>query len=139
MSAITEFLFPAPARRSAGSIVGWWESRRLKYNLIVGGAGVVSLAVVRLITLLPPAVHPFPAPFLQIVARPILVFAVLANVCYTLGPTVEVAAEKLWGRKVLPLGPSLFRMGLTFSVGLAFLPTLLIVFDWVFRIVGAIL
>ena len=138
MSAITEFLFPAPARRTAGAIVGWWESRRLKYNLIVGGAGVTSLAAVWVVSMLPPGPHIPPAGFWVSVWQPVVVFAVLANVCYTLGPTVEVIAEKLWGRQLLPVGPSLFRMGLTFSVGLAFLPTLLVVFAWVFRIVHAI-
>ena len=138
MSAITEFLFPAPARRTSGAILGWWESRRLKYNLIVGGAGVFSLAVVRLVSALPPGTHQLPGPFLSLVWRPVLVFALMANVCYLLGPTVEVMAEKLWGRRVLPVGPSLFRMGLTFSVGLALLPTLLVIFGWVFRMVSAI-
>jgi hypothetical protein len=139
MSAITEFLFPAPARRTVGGIVSWWESRRLTYNLIVGGAGVLSLAAVRMISLLPPGAHPLPQPFLEVVWRPVLVFAVLANVCYTFGPTLEVLLEKLWRRQMLPVGPSLFRMGLTFSVGLTLLPTLLVVFEWVLRIVHAIL
>jgi hypothetical protein len=33
----------------------------------------------------------------------------------------------------------LYRMGLTFSVGLALLPTLLVGIDWLFRIVRVIL
>ena len=136
MSALTEFLFPAPARRTVGSIVGWWESRRLTYNVIVGTAGVVSLGVVTTILHLPPKALPIAVlpPW-----QPIVVFAVLANVCYCLGPLVEVAVEKLWGRQVLPVGPSLFRTGLTFSVGVAFLPVLLAVFGWVYRIVFAVI
>lgn len=136
MSALTEFLFPAPARRTVGSIVGWWESRRLKYNAIVGGAGVLSVGISTVIAHLPPLhtdVGLLP-PW-----QPIVVFGVLANVCYFLGPAVEVAVEKLWGRQVLPVGPSLFRMGLTFSVGLAFLPTLLLLFHWIWRIVYAVI
>ena len=35
MSAITEFLFPAPAKRTVGGIVTWWEKRRLAYNVVV--------------------------------------------------------------------------------------------------------
>ncbi len=136
MSALTEFLFPAPARRTVGSIIGWWESRRLRYNALVGGAGVVSLAASTIVGHLPPNPHP------NVGILPpwqgIVLFGVLANVCYFLGPTVEVAVEKLWGRQVLPVGPSLFRMGLTFSVGLAFLPTLLFLFDWILRIVRAV-
>jgi hypothetical protein len=48
---------------------------------------------------------------------------------------VEVAVDKIWGRPVLPVGPALFRIGLTFSVGLTLLPVLI---DWAFRIVRAI-
>ncbi len=70
---------------------------------------------------------------------PILVFGVMANVCYLLGPTAELLIEKLWSPKVLPTGPALFRIGLTFSVGLALFPTLLVVIGWVIRIVVAIL
>ncbi len=46
----------------------------------------------------------------------------------------EIAIEKLGGGKVLPTGPVLFRMGLTFSAGLALLPTLIASADWVFRV-----
>jgi hypothetical protein len=56
-----------------------------------------------------------------------------------LGPTVEAVTEESWGRQVLPVGPSLFRTGLTFSVGLALLPTLLVISGRIFRIVGAVL
>lgn len=135
MTALTEFLFPAPARRRSGQILRWWEARRLSYNLIVGSAGGLSLGLVTVISLLPP--HPlgmrlfFPWPA-------VIAFGVLANLCYLLGPTVEITAEKLWGSRVLPLGPTLFRMGLTFSVGLALLPTLLALLGWVYRIVFAI-
>ncbi len=130
MTELTEFLFPAPARRSVSGIVRWWESRRLAYNVFVGGAGLVSLSAVGLTALLPGA---FPAPsdwpFI------VLAFAVMANVCYLLGPTVEIGLQKLWGDKVLPVGPTLFRMGLTFSVGLALFPALLISMFWVARFV----
>ncbi len=54
MTELTEFLFPAPARRTVGGIVRWWESRRLAYNLFVGGAGLLSLGAINLITLIPP-------------------------------------------------------------------------------------
>ncbi len=133
MTELTEFLFPAPARRSVGSIVRWWESRRFAFNVFVGGAGLVSLSAVGLTALLPGA---FPAPsdwpFI------VLAFGVLANVCYLLGPTVEIGLQKLWGDKLLPVGPALFRMGLTFSVGLALFPTLLVTIGWVIRVVSGL-
>jgi hypothetical protein len=97
--------------------VKWWESRRLPYNLIVGGAGLVTLGVTRVFTWV------ISEPFIP--WQPIVVFGVLANFCYFLGPMVEIAVDKVWGRKVLPVGPALYRMGLTFSVGLALLPALI--------------
>src|SRR5262245_50732721 len=109
MTALTDFLFPAPAHRSVRGIIHWWENRRFMYNVIVGASGLVSLGIVRLMTWLPPDHHRFPFPFAIVV-----VFGVMANVCYTFGPALEVAIEKVWGRKALPTGPTLFRMGLTF-------------------------
>lgn len=133
MNAVTNFLFPAPARRNAGAIIGWWEKRRLAFNLFVGGAGVVTLAWSSLLIALPPiSIAPF-VPWQGVVA-----FGVLANICYLLGPTTEILIDRIWGREVLPTGPVLYRMGLTFSVGLALFPALLITMAWVARIVFAV-
>jgi hypothetical protein len=133
MTALTDFLFPAPAPRSTPGILRWWESRRLKYNVIVGACGVFSLSAIRILTWLPPRAH---REFLPLGL--VIVFGVMANVCYLMGPAVEIGVEKLWGRKTLPVGPTLFRMGLTFSVGLALLPTLFAGLDWGFRIVRSV-
>ena len=52
---------------------------------------------------------------------------VFANVAYTLGSIIEVTVNNVWGKKVLPVGPMLFRQGVLFSVGLTFvLPTIII-------------
>ena len=131
MNSLTDFLFPAPAERSVSGIVRWWESRRLPYNLIVGGSGLVTLAVIGVIA----ALHPGPKPDL---AGLVAGYGIAANVCYLLGPLLEIAAEKTWGRAVLPVGPALYRMGLTFSVGLTLLPIPLLLFSWVVRIVTAL-
>jgi hypothetical protein len=133
MMALAEFLFPAPARRRAGSILAWWERRRPAYNLIVGGVGLFSMGFVRVLSVMPPGPHRLGIP-----AAAIVVVGVAANVCYFLGSAVEIAVEKLWGNRVLPVGPALYRMGLTFSVGLVLLPTLLASFDWAIRVVRAL-
>jgi hypothetical protein len=65
----------------------------------------------------------------------VVVFGVMANVCYLLGPAIEIALQKLWGEKLLPVGPVLFRMGLTFSLGLALFPALLFAIAWVAQMV----
>jgi hypothetical protein len=66
----------------------------------------------------------------------VVAFGVLANVCYSLGPLVELTLHKLWGRAVLPVGPSLFRMGLTVSVRLALLPILIVIPFTLARLLG---
>lgn len=129
--SLTDFLYPAPAPRNSWGILKWWESRRWKYNAIVGVSGLASLGIFSLLMSLPPLAH-----HLTFTWGPIIGFGVLANICYFLGPTVEVAIEKLGGGKILPTGPALFRMGLTFSVGLTMLPTLLAGMDWVLRIIA---
>lgn len=128
-----EILFPpAESRRNALSILSWWEARRGTYNLIVGGTGLFTLLVVRLISWVPPFVN-FPFDW-----RPVVAFGVLANVCYTFGWAIESAARRVWGDKCPPFGPALFRQGLAFSVGLALLPILLVSFAWVVRVAGFI-
>jgi hypothetical protein len=63
------------------------------------------------------------------------VFGGLANICYFFGPATEILLEKLWGRRALPAGPMLYRMGLTFSVGLALFPALVTVMLTTVRVV----
>jgi hypothetical protein len=129
MQGIVEFLFPAPAARDPVAIVRWWERRRVTYNVMVGAAGLFTLGTIQLVTWLPgspPAILDW---------RPVVAFGVMANVCYLLGPATEIALEKLWGRKVLPAGPTLYRLGLTFSVGLALFPALLVVLFTLLRLV----
>ena len=119
MSALVEVLYPLPdQRRTALSLLGWWESRRLVYNQAVGLTGLFTLAVAWLIG---------PEGGLPIAMMPqvALVYGVMANLCYSMGWGVEVAARLLWGRQAPRLGPLLFRQGLIFSVGLTLLPVLL--------------
>jgi len=136
MHELTEFLFPAPAERRTGAIWAWWEKRRLAYNLWVGTAGTFTVAACTLLSFVPPS--PLGHIPFHLIWQPILMFGVLANVFYTSGAVLETLAEKLFGRQLLPVGPSLYRMGLTFSVGLALFPTLIMILGWIFRIVTAV-
>jgi hypothetical protein len=130
-SALVRMLYPAPAERSTSAILKWWERRRLPYNLIVGASGVATLAVNAL-------VHGVPGGPLGVLG-PIVFVGVLANIAYTLGSVTEITAEKIWGRKVLPVGPVLFRQGVLFSVGLTFvLPMIILTVGAVAKILGAI-
>jgi hypothetical protein len=130
MTALTEFLFPAPARRTTLGILGWWEKRRLAYNVMVGGAGMITVTVATVAGLV------FGQGAQIVPWQPVVVFGVGANLFYFLGPAVEIVLEKVWGRELLPVGPALYRMGLTFAVGLALFPSLLILVAMVLRVVG---
>ena len=118
MTSLAEFLFPAPARRRFPSMLRWWEGRRLAYNVFVGSAGVVTVAGVALLSL----VHPFQDGLILVPVLPILAFGLAANAFYSLGVVVEWLVHQLGRRTVLPVGPALYRIGLTFSVGLALFP-----------------
>jgi hypothetical protein len=65
----------------------------------------------------------------------IIVYGIVANVFYGFGPLTECVLEMLWPGKLLPTGPALFRMGLTFSLGLTLLPIIVMGWDWLIRFV----
>src|SRR5690348_5814002 len=113
---LQKLLFEPTLVRSAPQIVRWWESRRLAYNAVVGGAGLVTLGVTSVIEGLMRG-HWAVAPW-----QLVIVYGVLANICYTLGPIAEIAVQRWLRRPVYGLGPALFRYGLVFSVGLTLIP-----------------
>jgi len=131
---IGDVLYPLAAnRRTTGSIISWWESRRPTYNLIVGSAGLLTLGAVKLISWLPPHT-PMPIGW-----QPVVVFGALANVCYSFGWVLEACAQRVWGDRVRPLGPPLFRQGVAFSVGLALLPIVVAGVSWTVHLVATLL
>jgi hypothetical protein len=119
---LSHLLYPRAAARSAGAIVKWWEKRRLSYNLILGGGAGLSVVIGSLLWLLPPNDLP-----LEIIPlEGYLGFLFLINLSYSVGPATEFLAHKLWGTHVRPVGPTLFRMGLTFSLGLTLVLPLIV-------------
>ncbi len=129
MALLGDVLYPsADDRRTTMSLLKWWESRRGTFNLAVGSAGLITLAITMLISFVPPGV-----PMLYD-WRPIVAYGVLANLCYTFGWAIEAVAQKVWGEKCPPFGPALFRQGLAFSVGLTLLPIVIVSVGWVVRL-----
>lgn len=127
---LADFLYPAPAERRIGAIIGWWEKRRLPYNLIVGATGLVPLAVGVLFTTLVASLQPVD------MFRAAIWWGVIANLCYTLGPVAEIVLHKLFGRRLLPAGPLLFRAGVTVAVGVTLLPLIPLAIGFILRFFG---
>ena len=132
---MTRLLFPAPAEvRSTASIFRWWESRRLTFNVIIGAAGLVTLAATNLIALLPPlSMH------MGVFLPGIVLYGFLANVFYSLGFVTEAVMQRAWHDETPRVGPALFRQGLIFSVGLTLFPIALMGIGWSVQVLKWIL
>ena len=116
-TALTKFFFRAPySAAKTGDIIRWWESRRPAYNLAVGAAGTLSYAAVSLFELLRFGKDP------TLPLGLILVYGIVANLFYCLGPLVDTIVMRHWGRDYSEVGPTLFRYGFVFAVGLTLLP-----------------
>ena len=132
MSAVTKFFFRSPTvAPTTWSILEWWESRRLAYNVSVGIAGLTSLAAMTLSAALPPHPAHFEIPLVGIV-----LYAALANACYCFGPALDIVVCRRWGASFAAVGPALFRYGFAFAVGLTLLPVPLAILGWCVRVLG---
>jgi len=137
MSSLVETLYPLPdLRRTPLSTLRWWEARRLRYNLVVGAAGLVTLTNFGLFGLTI-AGDGYPAP-LELIAMS-MVYGAAANVCYTFGWMLEMVARAIWGRQAPLMGPLLYREGMIFSVGVTLLPNLFLMVAFIARMLQIIL
>jgi hypothetical protein len=126
MNALT-VLFPNPPLvRTPLRLFRWWESRRLTYNAVVGGAGLVTTGIIVVLFHLPGPFRGAP-----IAWGLIPVYGVIANVLYSFGWAIESVVQRWLGRDTYGLGPALFRHGLVFSVGLTLFPAVLACLGWI--------
>ena len=135
VTALTRLLFPAPAEvRNTASIFRWWESRRLTFNVIVGGTGLVTLAAMKCIALLPPLSMDMP-----VFWPGVLLYGFFANLFYSFGFVTEATMQRAWREETPRVGPALFRQGLIFSVGLTLFPIALMSIGWAFQLLRWVL
>ncbi|HEX9563427.1 MAG TPA: hypothetical protein VF981_05635 [Gemmatimonadaceae bacterium] len=124
MSAITRFFFRNEITcRTPAEVIGWWEGRRLPFNIAVGTAGLVTLAAVHVIARIPPLPVAIPLDATVAIAG---IYGFMANLCYSAGWAVELLVRRLLGREMEPVGPALFRYGFVFSIGLTLIPIAII-------------
>lgn len=122
--------------------IGWWESRRVPYNIVVGIAGTFSgflalFTAVAASTLLSVDFGiPNPPGFAIMV---VVLYAIMANVCYTGGWIAEIFVRKLWPHEADLFATTSFFLGLLFSVFLTLIPGILVVAGGLFPLTRHIL
>jgi F0F1-type ATP synthase membrane subunit c/vacuolar-type H+-ATPase subunit K len=112
---------------TAQDAIRWWEARRVAFNLLVGSAGIFTCIVIGIVAaaswaLFNRDLRPDPPLFALV-----LLYAVLANICFTGGCITELLLRKAWPRKADRFATSTFSLGLLFSVLLTLSPGIVLV------------
>lgn len=118
-------LFNGDAKGTSRSdLVRWWEARRWDFNVWVGVVGFITwwLVLIAGSAAVKPGVD-FEEPLAMIVGP--VIYACLANICYSLGPAVDFMSNPGRPRKAL------FKVGLLFSCFITALPGAWAVAAWV--------
>ena len=109
-------------------IVRWWEARRLHFNVYVGVVGIITWLLVLIAG--SAAVKPgedFEEPLAMIFGP--IIYAFIANACYTLGWIADTASSQSRPR----IG--LYKAGVVFSIVLTALPGVWAVVAWVMTLI----
>jgi|HubBroStandDraft_4_1064222.scaffolds.fasta_scaffold01000_8 hypothetical protein len=117
---------PATSAREA---IGWWESRQIPFNLIVGSAGILSCIIVGIVALGSEILFgsefglPDP-PLFELIG--ILIYGIMANVCFTRGWIAELVIRQIWPQEGDRFASTSFCLGLVFSILLTSTPGVVI-------------
>ncbi|MHC4618424.1 MAG: hypothetical protein ACYTEQ_11810 [Planctomycetota bacterium] len=111
-------------------VIGWWEVRRIPYNLIVGLPGIASLAMFFLFIHLAHELEPG-----EDAVEPLaIIFAPIAiNILYTGGWMAELLLRIVWREESPHIGPILFKLGVSLSVIAVLLPSAMWFVIWIVR------
>jgi hypothetical protein len=129
---------------NAREAIGWWETRRIPFNLIVGIAGILSIVVVCIVGLgsyflFDGGVGDFGIPPPLFLVVEVLLFGIMANVFFTGGWLVELIVRKLWPREADRFATLTFSLGLIFSVFLTLVPAIVVGAVGIFGLAGHLL
>ncbi len=107
----------------ARRIIGWWESRRVCFNLVIGIVGTVTIATG---TLAMSVINAYLETPIQRPDPPLFFFAFLyalvVNFFYTGGWLAELVLRRLWNSPQDDLAVLSLRLGLVFTVLVTLLP-----------------
>ena len=133
-------LIRPPAGDSLWEIVCWWELRRIPYNLVVGGVGVVTCGVILAAAAIASELFNEPLglpdpPILAVFG--VLAYGIAANVCYTGGWVAEWIVRRIWRDRAGAFGEITFVLGGVFSILLTLVPAALVVLALGIRLLHA--
>lgn len=114
-------VFSVPySHESAGSIVIWWELRRIPYNIFVGCLGIISLILFFFFIEHSGQLNPG-----EDALEPLaLIFAPLfINIAYTSGWIVEIILRKIVKIHKHEIGVLLLKAGVIFSIAVILFPS----------------
>jgi hypothetical protein len=124
---------------SARHVIGWWETRRVQFNLIVGSAGIVSCVVIAIVGagsyFLFDSDFGLPDPPVFALFG-ILLYGILANACFTGGWVAELIVRKIWPIEADRFATLSFSLGLAFSVLLTLVPGIVVGAVGAFGLIG---
>jgi hypothetical protein len=113
---------------TAWQAIGWWEARRVAFNLIVGSVGVLSSAIVGVVALGSYLLFDsdFGAPGSPLFAVfAVVIYGIMANLCYTGGWVAELAIRKAWPEQADRFATLSLVLGVVFAVLLTLSPGVL--------------
>jgi len=111
---------------SKWQIILWWETRRVLYNLVLLVIGLLSVA--GMLLLVDMVARPGDDDFTPLLG--IILFAFMANFCYTLGWIIEVLSPELRASGGRAWASRMFKRGLLFSALLTTAPLLWACLYW---------
>lgn len=128
--------YPIP---SARAVIGWWEARRIPYNLIVGSVGIITCIIIAIIGMgsyfffnsdfgLPGS------PLFAVFG--IIIYGFLANLCYTGGWIAELIVRRAWPEEADKFATRTFLLGLFFSILLTLTPAIVVGVAGIFELAG---
>ena len=124
---------------SARQTIGWWEARRVPFNLIVGIAGIMTIAVVIVVSLaayfLFSSDFGFPdSPLLAVFG--VIFYALVVNICYTGGWIAELVIRTLWPEQADRFATLSLSLGVLLTVLVTLLPAIIVAAAGIFGLVG---
>jgi hypothetical protein len=110
------------------AVIGWWETRRIAYNLIVGGTGILTCVVDLLIAAASSIFFKsdFGTPNGAFAIFGVIFYGLMANICFTGGWITELIVRRVWPREADRFATTAFSLGVAFSVLLTLVPAIVI-------------